>query len=110
MTHTLKVRVTDQMYQTIKDAAESRKMSISDFLRRAALGQPSIKHDPELISELVRLRGAVKKNAGLYKHLLNENYEYQDQTEQMLEQELNRSELITDTLEKLLLPTVKNDH
>lgn len=79
-------------------------MTISDFLRRSAFGHPIIKHDPHLIEELVKLRGAVKKTSALYKHLLYTDYEHQDSTDQLLKESLTVTEKINAVLEKLLVP------
>ena len=77
-------------------------MTISDFIRRAAFSHPLIDRDPVLLDELVKLRNACKKNAGMYKHLLTTVPENQYETDKMLEQEINRSEMITVELENLL--------
>ncbi len=72
------------MLAEITEAAQSRGMTVSDYVRRRVLGHPVVDTNPELVDELRKIRGAANRHAGLFKHLYNVNHNYSKETAEAL--------------------------
>lgn len=80
LTRKINVWLTEEWYEKIKKAADSRGMNISDLARRRLLGIRTPAINLGLITALNDLRNAANKHAGLFKQLYNLNHVYSKET------------------------------